>query len=129
MKQIAASTMKAVRQPVETMSPLMIGESTAPPKPEPDSASATARPRFFTNQFVTTMEMSRRVPAMTTKPSIAKNSMSCHSSLTCENPTSTSAVTTTENPPSTRPGNLSTTPPMTSAPTMDTSVDSELAVL
>ena len=50
---------------------LTMGESTAPPKPEPESAIEMARPRLAVNQLAETREMSRRVPATTTTPAMA----------------------------------------------------------
>ncbi len=82
MKHTAASTMKDARQPTAAIRLLTAGEKIAPPKPEPLSATATASPCLSVNQFVSTIEMSKRVPATMTKPSMAKSRKSCQAAPT-----------------------------------------------
>ena len=69
-RQISASTRNAGRQPYAAMTALVIGESTTPPTPDPESAIDTAKPRLSANQFEMITDTSRRVPATTTMPAI-----------------------------------------------------------
>ena len=108
---------------------LVAGESTTPPRPDPESAMDTAKPRLSVNQFEMTTETSRRVPATTTMPATTHSAYSCQAAVMNESPTSTRELVSTVTVPSTRAEHVSVSRPITSDANTATTVVMETPVL